>query len=410
MVTSVRFGRLGRSLRRAGLAAVALLGPLAMAWTPSALAQTDLPNGFSETVVARDLGAPTALAVVPSRHANAGDIYVASQDGTLYLVPNAGGTAATEAFEFTNACGGSEQGLLGVALDPAFAQNNRVYLYLTERLADGCANRVYRYVANRDGTLAPGSRTRLLSTAKLGPTNHNGGDIQFGADGFLYVSIGENGSPPLAQARNTLFGKIVRITTDGKVPSSNPFAGRKQSARCAVKGKAKAGKRCAEIYALGLRNPFRIAFEDGSDRFFINDVGQNAWEEIDRGARRANYGWPEREGPCPQGNSSPSCAGSARFTDPVFAYPHATGCRTITGGAFVPADAGWGDRSGDYLYADYICGRIFALADPFGSSPQASEFATGVGAVIALQFDPTNPGELLYTTFDGGGEVRRIVP
>lgn len=404
-----RFGRPGRIARRAALAAVALLGPLAMAWTPDALAQANLPAGFTETVVALGIDSPTALAVVPNGHANAGDIYVASQGGTLFVVPDDGATPV-EAFEFANVCTGSEQGLLGVALDPAFTQNNRVFVYVTEERGDDCANRVYRFVANADGTLDPSSRTRLLSTAKLGQSNHNGGDIKFGADGFLYVSIGENARPELAQARNTLFGKIVRIATDGDAPSANPFAGGKKSARCATKGRTKSSKRCAEIFALGLRNPFRIAFEDDGNRFFINDVGQNAWEEIDLGARRANYGWPEREGPCPQGDDRPNCPGANRYTDPVFSYNRDEGCVTITGGAFVPADQGWGGFSGNYLFGDFGCDSIFALSDPFGSDPQSSTFATNVGGVVALQFDPTNPGDLLYTTFGNGGEVRRITP
>lgn len=409
MVTPGRIGRPRRVLRRAALAAVALLGPLATALAPDALARANLPSGFTESVVASGIDAPTALAVIPDGHANAGDMYVASQPGALYLVPGEGGSAVAALDLAATTCDEGERGLLGVALDPKFGQNGRVFVYVTERGAGACFNRVYRYVANDDGTLDPGSRTRLLSTAKLGPTNHNGGDIKFGADGYLYVSIGENARPDLAQARNTLFGKIVRITADGEAPSSNPFAGRKTSARCAAKGQAKGTKRCAEIFALGLRNPFRIAFENGSHRFFINDVGAGAWEEIDLGARRANYGWPEREGNCPQGDTDPNCQGSNRFVDPVFAYQHQDGCATITGGAFVGNQPGWGGFADDYLYAEFGCGRIFALSDPFGSNPQSGDFATGVGGVVALQFDPTNPGELLYTTFDGG-QVRRIVP
>lgn len=405
-----RTGRPGRLLRRMAIAVCALLGPLAMAWSPDTLAQADLPDGFSETVVSTDIDLPTALAAIPSGPL-AGDIYVTAKDGTLFLVPGSGGGSAMTALDLSPiTCSQGERGLLGVALDPAFARNSRVYVYVTEKRGDACVNRVSRFAANDDGTLDPGSRKRLLSTAPLGPTNHNGGDIQFGADGFLYVAIGENAKPNLAQARNTLFGKIVRITTDGAAPSSNPFAGRGTSARCAGKGRTTAKRRCAEIYALGLRNPFRLAFEDDTNRFFINDVGQNAWEEIDRGARGANYGWPEREGPCPQGTFGPACAATNRFADPVFAYKHATGCRTITGGAFVPGDAGWGNLAGAYLYADFICGKLFVLSNPFAAQPPSSAFATGLGEVVALQFDPANAGELLYTTFDNGGEVRRITP
>ena len=163
---------------------------------------------------------------------------------------------------------------------------------------------------------------------------------------------------------------------------------------------------CQEIFATGLRNPFRIAIDpdDTSGRqFFINDVGGGAWEEIDSGAPGADYGWNIREGPCIIGSTT-NCPQPSGFVEPIHAYQHQSGCRTITGGAFVPNGMNWPDRfDDDYLFADLACRTIFALDTASGT---AAPFATGSGA-IHLRFGP-NDG-LYYTTYEGGGQVRRII-
>jgi glucose/arabinose dehydrogenase len=166
---------------------------------------------------------------------------------------------------------------------------------------------------------------------------------------------------------------------------------------------------CQEIFATGLRNPFRIAFDpnDTSDpqRFYITDVGQSSWEEIDDGQSDADYGWNVREGPCPTGTTT-GCAPDSRFLEPVFAYDRSGGCVTITGGAFVPNDAGWPPEfNGRYLFADFGCGKIFTLLNE-NAGESALIFATGTAAT-SLRFGPDHA--LYYTTFDGGGEVHRIV-
>ncbi len=170
---------------------------------------------------------------------------------------------------------------------------------------------------------------------------------------------------------------------------------------------------CQEIFATGLRNPFRIAFDandtDSEQRFYINDVGGGAWEEINAGASEADYGWNKREGPCVTGSTS-NCPQPSGFVEPVFAYEHENGCRTITGGAFVPDVQSWSGYDGVYLYADFGCGRIFALRNETpGQDPEV--FASGTGATH-LAFGPD--GALYYATFAGedgvaGGQVRKIV-
>jgi glucose/arabinose dehydrogenase len=168
------------------------------------------------------------------------------------------------------------------------------------------------------------------------------------------------------------------------------------------------GTICQESFATGLCNPFRIAFDpnDGSaqQRFFINDVGQSTWEEIDVGRARADYGWPIWEGPCPIGTST-GCTPQSRFVDPIFAYDRTDGCTVITGGAFVPQSAHWPTAYANaYLFADLGCGSIFALRNESpGQTPEVLSTRTGA---IDLQFGPD--GALYYTTYEGG-QVRRIV-
>src|SRR5262249_35077449 len=147
-------------------------------------------------------------------------------------------------------------------------------------------------------------------------TNHNGGPMAFGPDGELYIAVGENANSANAQSLATNLGKVLRLNPDGSVPADNPFVGTP-------------GAR-GEIWALGVRNPFQIAFQPGTGRMFINDVGQSTFEEVDVGQAGANYGWPQVEGPNPPGQ--------AGVTYPLYSYPH-TGTQpfagiAITGGAF----------------------------------------------------------------------------
>ena len=162
---------------------------------------------------------------------------------------------------------------------------------------------------------------------------------------------------------NVLLGKILRITPRRRDPADNPFLGaghRALQRRPAARPRA----RCRETFAWGLRNPFRIAFDPNAagTRFFINDVGQNVWEEIDQGSAGADYGWNVREGHCANGSTTNCGAPPAGLTNPILDYGHAaTGCASITGGAFVPNGVWPAAYDGGYLFADYVCGKIFLL-------------------------------------------------
>jgi glucose/arabinose dehydrogenase len=416
------------------------------------LGAQNLPDGLVDELVVGDIPSPTALAWLPPEEN--GDLLITGKGGRLYRWDGAG--AADPILDLSDTvCSGSEMGLLGVAVDPRFGLGERfIYLYYTDkREGSGCgsqnrANRVSRFAMGADGSIAAGSKDVLIDRIPAPGGNHNAGDLQFGGDGLLYISVGDGGQDLQtgesqsqngnARRRDLLNGKILRIATDGTVPPSNPFTGA-NSVACASAGRApgnaarvdaekkshqskkrKRKKRrnrpsavvCQEIFATGLRNPFRIAFDPNATgsapRFFINDVGASSWEEIDEAKAGADYGWNRREGPCQVGvTRKKACTSSDKFVSPVFAYSHGTGCHSITGGAFVPNNGGWpAAYDGAYLYADYICGKLFALRGerPF-QSPEV--FASGLSA-IHLAFGPDHA--LYYTTFDRGGEVHRIAP
>ena len=388
------------------LAALGLL--LMVVASVPALVRAAVPTGFTDTVVA-SVTQPIDLAVVAAGP-QAGTIYVTSKSGVLNRIPVGSDTAQTALNLEVRTCDEGERGMLGVALDPEFGNgSSAIYLYYTVRAGE-CFNRVSRFMVRANGSVNPASEQVLIQTARLEATNHNGGDLGFGLDGNLYISIGDNARSQFAQRKNTYFGKILRITTDGNPASGNPYRTTKDAVACGVQGRAKKAP-CAEVFALGLRNPFRFAFEPNSNRFLINDVGQSTWEEIDRGRKGANYGWPLREGPCLQGQSSGCAPAPATYTDPIFSYSHDTGCDSITAGAFVPDGNGWpAEYQGEYLYADFICEKMFTLSSPFSTDPVSAEFADGMGPVIDVLFDPTDPGSLLYTELysDSGGKVHRV--
>jgi glucose/arabinose dehydrogenase len=219
-----------------------------------------LPGGFVESVVASGLSAPTAMEIAPD-----GRIFVAEQGGRLRVIKN--GDLLPTPFVSLPVNASGERGLLGVALDPDFALNQYLYVYYTTA-ASPIHNRVSRFVANGD-VAVPGSETVLLELEQLNATNHNGGAIHFGLDGKLYVGVGDNAVGSNSQSLDNRLGKILRINPDGTIPDDNPFP--------AATGLNQA------IWAIGLRNPFTFAVNRETGRIFINDVGQNTWEEINDG-------------------------------------------------------------------------------------------------------------------------------
>ena len=264
-----------------------------------------LPANFTETAIP-GLSSPTAMAIAPD-----GRIFVCQQGGALRVIKN--GALLPQPFMTLTVDPAGERGLLGIAFDPNFSSNSFLYVYYTVPF-EPRHNRVSRFTANGD-VVVPGSETILLELNNLTlASNHNGGAIHFGPDGKLYIATGENATTSNSQTLANMLGKILRINSNGTIPSDNPFF-----------NQATGNNR--SIWALGLRNPFTFAFQPGTGRMFINDVGQSAWEEINDGIAGSNYGWPNSEGP----TTNPS------FRSPLFAYNHGNGPTTgcaITGGTF----------------------------------------------------------------------------
>jgi glucose/arabinose dehydrogenase len=343
----------------------------------SAPALAAVPAGFVQRTLVSGLSAPTAMAFAPD-----GRIFVCQQGGALRVIRE-GQLLATPFVQLTvDFPADSERGLLGVAFDPDFVTTPYVYVYYTVP-GPGVHNRISRFLA--DGDVATGSEQILLELNPLSSaTNHNGGALHFGADGKLYAAVGENANGANSQTLTNLLGKILRLNKDGSIPSDNPFYN-------TATGNNRA------IWALGLRNPFTFAFDATGTRMFINDVGQNTWEEINEGSAGANYGWNIEEG----------VAGNPLYVDPLLAYAHgagtATGC-AIAGGAFHdPAKVSWpASFTGDYFYADLCSGWIRRFDPATGTAAFATSISNPVDLAVGLE------GDLYYLARGSGGVVGRI--
>jgi hypothetical protein len=277
---------------------------------------------------------------------------------------------------------GGEQGLLGLAFHPHYATNGRFYVDYTDRHGD---TRVEGYVASPTADTADRASAHQVLFVAQPYANHNGGDVLFGPDGMLYVGMGDGGSggDPHGNGQNlgTLLGKLLRLDVDGAapyaVPADNPFVGR-QGAR-------------PEIWAYGLRNPWRLAFDRTAGLLYIADVGQNLWEEVDvapAAAKGLDYGWNRMEGAHCYGMGLCSREG---LTLPVLEYGHGEGCAIVGGfvyrGRAVPALAG------QYVYSDYCSGWLRSFR------------YDGAAAVDRRAWRIARPGPVLSFGEDAAGEL-----
>jgi glucose/arabinose dehydrogenase len=375
-----------RLLILSALAGALLASAVALLAFPlgSARGAVTLPSGFSQSQVVSGLTDPMDMEFAPD-----GRLFVAEQAGKVRIA-QPDGTLTTFLDLSSNVDSTGERGLLGVTFDPSFSTNHFVYLYYT-RAATATTpahNRVARVTASGDSAVA-GSEVLIFRLTNQSNQStsifHQGGGIDFAADDKLYLSTGDNRTKDNAQKLTNHFGKVLRINKDGTIPSSNPFYTR-------ASGKNRA------IWALGLRNPFKIAVKPGANLLFINDVGRQTWEEINQGAAGANYGWPVYEGP----ESDP------KYTPPDYAYGHGvtdtTGC-AITGGAFYnPATVQFPrDYVGDYFFTD-LCNGWIRTYDP--ANKLASGFATGLSSVVDLEV--SKDGELYYLSRDSLASVGKL--
>jgi glucose/arabinose dehydrogenase len=335
-----------------------------------------------------ELQQPVAMAVRPGDRA----VYVAEQTGAVRAL-RAGKVDPTPVVDISDqVTAGGEQGLLGLAFSP-----DGRFLYLNFTDTDGDSRVVE--LTMRGGRADPGS-LRLLLRVEDPFANHNGGQLAFGPDRLLYIAFGDGGGggdpEGNGQSLGTLLGKILRIDPRPaggrpyRVPSGNPFVGRGGGAR-------------PEIWAYGLRNPWRFSFDPASGDLWIGDVGQNAWEEVDREPARSggrNYGWNRREGLHAFEGERPAGA-----VDPVIEYGREGGACTVIGGSVY-----WGRRipglRGAYLYGDYCAGWVRAARVRGGRVAEQRDLGLSVPNLTSFGVDPA--GELYAMSL--AGPVYRLGP
>ncbi len=354
-------GSSGRGLRAAGAAAllialIAVHGRSAAAQGGGDLKLTRIGGGFNFPVYVDDAPGSSKL------------LFVVEQPGRIRVLRN-GKTVKGNFLDIRNrVLYGGEQGLLSIAFDPGYARNRRFYVYYVNRAGnievDG-----FRRSGGNPTKAKERSREKVIVISHPINTNHNGGQLQFGPGGHLYLGTGDGGSggdpEGNAQNRNSLLGKLLRIDPRKNggysTPKSNPF---------------RSGGGKDEVYALGLRNPFRFSFDSQTDDIYIGDVGQENWEEIDRaskqGLRGANFGWDIFEGNHPyEGGGAPP-----NYHPPIFEVSSANGtgnCSLI--GGYVVRDPSLPALEGRYLYSDY-CNSVIRSFDP--DNPGPSDSSTGL--------------------------------
>ncbi len=316
-----------------------------------------LPDKEEDPVIAVREAFPALTFSSPVDFASPGDgsgrLFVAEQPGRIRSFANDEKTGSSALFLdiSANVSYGGERGLLGMAFHPDFANNG--YFYVNYTRGNPLETVISRFKASGN-TADPASEQVLLTYAQP-QSNHNGGGMFFGKDGFLYIASGDGGGTGdtgnNAQNLSSLLGKILRIDVNGTgkgsydIPSDNPFRGNQQGYR-------------EEIFAYGLRNPWRISFDEPTGTIWAGDVGQNAREEIDIIVKGGNYGWRKKEGNNCY-NPSANCE-EAGFVAPVRDYGRAEGDLSVTGGS-VYRGKNIPSLSGKYIYGDYVSGRIWAL-------------------------------------------------
>ena len=358
------------------------------------------PPRLSLKLVASGLEQPSTIAVAPD-----GTIYVNETQSGMVRVINPDWTLRAEPFlDLSDRIRvEGERGLLGLALHPDFESNGRLFVHYT-RASDGAVI-VSELGRAADGIAADPASERVLLTVDHPTAYHNGGQLAFGPDGYLYIGIGDGGSlgDSLGNAQNpeALLGKVLRIDVDGlpdagrtyAIPPDNPFAD---------------GGGAPEVYAVGLRNPWRFSFDHAAETLWIADVGEGSYEEVSRldpgtGAG-ANFGWSITEGsrcynllPCD----------TTEFVAPLTEYSRAVGCAVIGGyvaGEATPGLEGW------YLFADYCTGDIFGVrSDAAATAGEVTEPRVLLETGIQVSTFGRGPTGELYVADFGEGSVYRIV-
>ncbi len=340
-----------------------------------------------------------------------GRLYIASQYGQVFWIDQ-----ADEQVEEPNLCldirsrvryadKENEEGMLGMAFHPKFAANGQVYVYYTT------TERPHVSVVSRF-TRRPGETSQIdatseevLMTIQQPFWNHNGGTLAFGPDGYLYIALGDGGKgdDPLGSGQDLskLLGSILRIDVDSAtaerpyaIPADNPFADQKGA--------------WPEIYAYGIRNIWRMAFDPANGDLWAADVGQNDWEEVNVIRKGGNYGWSLREAGHRFTRSGKGSGVRPDLIDPLVEYPHTEGWgKSVTGGAVYR-----GSRTpmltGMYLYGDYVTGRLWALQYDRDQQVVTANRPIAWQQLPVFTFGQTDDGEVLMSTMMGGGRIYRF--
>jgi glucose/arabinose dehydrogenase len=349
-------------------------------------------------------GKPNPLRPLVLTHANdmSGRNFVATQHGVIHVFPNDQAAKTTKVFldiqskvrydDKTN-----EEGFLGLAFHPDYKRTGEFFVFYTEK-TPGHHNVLSRLrVSKDDPDRADPASEEVLLRVEHKYWNHDGGTVIFGPDGFLYLALGDGGlgNDPdgNGQNLNTLLGKIIRIDVNRRdghkpygIPKDNPFVGRTDAR--------------PEVYAYGLRNVWRMAFERQTGRLWAADVGQNLYEEIDLIEKGGNYGWGIREGLHPFG---PKGVGpKPDLIDPIWEYDHEVG-KSITGGA-VYRGSRFPELSGHYVYADYVSGKIWALRYDETAKRVVANRPIADRKLPIMSFGEDERGELYLMTYAQSGQ------
>jgi glucose/arabinose dehydrogenase len=293
-------------------------------------------------------------------------LFVVEQRGRIVMLDPADSSSASIFLDLSDRVGYEEYtelGLLGLAFRPDYESTHWFYVYYTYQDGSGWHSRLSRFTAEAGGLSVQAASEKVLMEFDEPYKNHNGGGMCFGEGTELYLGLGDGGygGDPTgsAQDRTRYLGSILRIDVGGNentapyyaIPDDNPFVGNAEGYR-------------EEIFAYGLRNPWRISFDAARGELWAGEVGQSQWEEVDRIVKGGNYGWDCREGAHdylgPPGGPSPQCATAGPFLDPLYEYDHSGGNASITGGYVVRADS-LSALEGRYVFADFASGRIWAL-------------------------------------------------
>ena len=372
-----RHSRVSVGLRRSLASVLAvLIAVTGLTLVTASSAQAAPPPGFQVTqVVGSGLNGPSGFEILPD-----GRILVLERAGLVKLVKN--GQLQATPFANLPSTPSGDRGLIGVAADPNFANNQFVYFYYT---GTDELNHLVRLSAATDVGADPFELYRTQSPSK---ELHVGGSIRFGPDGKLYFAVGDNGTSENGQNLANPHGKIIRINSDGSIPADNPFVGQ-------------AGK-LPEIWAYGFRNPWRFQFDSATGQLYGGDVGDTTWEEVNHIVKGGNYGWPLMEGPVCRPADQTQCNGMIR---PIYTWNHDTGNGPVSsaavGGPVYRGSQFPPEYQGRYFFGDYGQGFIRSgLLDANGNMSDVKDFNAQAGSVVDMKVAPD--GSLYYITYFPG--------